>query len=115
MKKKIMITIITTMIVTVLLIIAKNLIYGTETDYIADYMPPADDMVYFPILAHTTTMLRLFWFIVLNALFCIFYTVILFKKNIYTTEKDIIYTCFVFIIPLIVCYFFIYSQLDYVW
>jgi hypothetical protein len=124
MKKKIIVTISTTVIITLIFIIAKNLIYGTETDYIANYMPKAPIQIGntiisgnsgsfegFASLAHKTTMSRLFGFIIFNILFSIFYTVILFKTKLYTAKKDIIYTLIVFIVPLRVCYTLIYSQL----
>lgn len=126
MKKKIIITIITTIILTLLFITAKNLIYGTDTDYIADYMPSPSLQIgntiipgnsgnsdNFVSVAHKTTMLRLFGFIIFNILFSIFYTIILFKTKIYTTKKDIIYSFVVFILPLRICYALIYSQLGY--
>ena len=65
----------------------------------------------FASLAHKTTMHRLFCFIIFNILFSIFYTVILFKIKLYTTKGDLIYTLIVFILPLIICYVLIYSQL----
>ena len=124
MNKKIIITIITTIIITLLFIIAKNLIYGTDTYYIADYMPSfsmkiGDTIIPsysgssdgFASLAHKTTMHRLFCFIIFNILFSIFYTVILLKIKLYTTKGDLIYTLIVFILPLIICYVLIYSQL----
>lgn len=126
MKKKIIITIITTIILTILFVTSKNLIYGTDTDYIADYMPSPSLQIgnttipgnsgnsdNFVIIAHGTTMLRLFWFIIFNIIFSFFYTIILFKTKIYKTKKDIIYSFAVFILPLIVCYSLIYSQLGY--
>ena len=121
MNKKIIITIITTIIITLLFIIAKNLIYGTDTYYIADYMPSFSMKIGntiipgssdgFASLAHKTTMHRLFCFIIFNILFSVFYTVILFKIKLYTTKRDLIYTLIVFILPLIICYVLIYSQL----
>ena len=126
MKNKIIITIITTIIITLLFIIAKNLIYGTHTDYIADYMPSPSMKIGntiipgnsgssdgFASLAHKTTMVRLFWFIIFNILFSILYTIILFKTKLYTTKRDLIYTLIVFIVPLIICYALIYSQLGW--
>jgi hypothetical protein len=125
MIKKIIVTISTTVIITLIFIIAKNSIYGTKTDYIADYMPSiqmqfgntilgnSGSTERFEILAHKTTMSRLFWFIIFNILFSIFYTVILFKTKLYTEKKDIIYTLIVFIVPLIVCYTLIYGQLGF--
>lgn len=126
MKKKIIITIIATTIITLLFIIAKNLIYGTDTDYIADYMPSfsleirntiipgdLDSSNDFASLAHRTTIHRLFWFIIFNISFSILYTIILFKTNLYETKRDLIYTLIVFILPLIICYALIYSQLGY--
>ena len=115
MKKKIIITIVTTIILTSLFIIAKNLIYGTDIDYIADYMPgPLTEMTRKPFasLAYETTMLRLFWFIIFNVVFSIFYTIILFKIKLYKTKKDVIYTFVVFIVPLTICYVLIRSQLS---
>ena len=112
--KKIIITIITTIIITLLFIIVKNLIYGTATDFIADYMTPSSSTENeFVILAHVTTIRRLFGFIIFNILFSIFYTKILFKTNFYVARRDLIYTFIVFIVPLIICYVLIYSQLDY--
>lgn len=120
MKKKIIITIIATTIITLLFIIAKNLIYGTDTDYIADYMPSLSIIpgTYhsssdFASLAHSTTIHRLFWFIIFNISFSILYTIILFKTKLYETKTDLIYTLIVFILPLIICYALIYSQLGY--
>lgn len=126
MKKKIIITIITTIILILLFITIKNLIYGTDTDYIADYMPgPSIQMGNtiisgnsggshsFVIVAHRTTMFRVFGFVIFNILFSVFYTKILFKTKIYSTKKDIIYSFVVFLVPLIICYALIYSQLGY--
>lgn len=126
MKKKIIITIITTIIITLLFIIAKNLIYGTDTDYIADYTPSlsvkigntiipgsSGDSDSFASSAHETTMHRLFGFIIFNILFSILYTIILFKTKLYETKRDLIYTLIVFILPLIICYTLIYSQLGW--
>jgi hypothetical protein len=120
MKKKIIVTIITTAIITLIFVIAKNLIYGTRTDYIADYMPGPSMQTgntsiseRFATLAHETTMSRLFWFIIFDILFSIFYTKTLFKNKVYTAKKDIICTLIVFIVPLIVCYVLIYNQLGW--
>lgn len=122
MKKKIIITIIATTIITLLFIIAKNLIYGTDTDYIADYMPSlsiipgtyhSSSSSDFASLAHSTTIDRLFWFIIFNISFSILYTIILFKTKLYEKKADLIYTLIVFILPLIICYALIYSQLGY--
>ena len=122
MKKKIIITIIATTIITLLFIIAKNLIYGTDTDYIADYMPSlsiipgtyhSSSSSDFASLAHSTTIDRLFWLIIFNISFSILYTIILFKTKLYETKTDLIYTLIVFILPLIICYALIYSQLGY--
>ena len=102
MNKKIIITTITTIIITLLFIIAKNLIYGTDTYYIADYMPSfsmkiGDTIIPsnsgssdgFASLAHKTTMHRLVCFIIFNILFSVFYTVILFKIKLYTKSSEI--------------------------
>ncbi len=126
MKKKLKITIITTIIITVFFIIVKTLIYGIDTDYIADYMPGSSVIIVsqnipdnsnisddFASLAHKTTVLRLFWFIIFNILFSIFYTLILFKTKLYETKRDLIYTLIVFILPLIICYALIYTQLGW--
>lgn len=120
MKKKMIITIIATTIITLLFIIAKNLIYGTDTDYIADYMPSFSiisgthhSSSNFASLAHRTTIHRLFWFIIFNISFSILYTIILFKTKLYEKKADLIYTLIVFILPLIICYALIYSQLGY--
>lgn len=121
MKKKIIVTIITTLIITLIFITAKILIYGTSTSYIANYMPGPQMQIGdttipensedFASLAQEITIFRLFGFIIFNILFSIFYTVTLFKTKLYTTKKDIIYTLIVFILPLIICYALIYCQL----
>ena len=97
MKKKMIITIIATTIITLLFIIAKNLIYGTDTDYIADYMPSlsiipgtyhSSSSSDFASLAHSTTIDRLFWFIIFNISFSILYTIILFKTKLKKVEME---------------------------
>ena len=126
MKKKILFTIIATIILAVAFVVIKNWIYGTKREYIADYMPSpsftignttypgkSGSTAGFPILAHKRTMIRLIPFILSNAVISIIYTIILFKRNVYQNKKDILYTCIVFLVPLLVCYFFIYSQFGY--
>ena len=45
MKKKIKATIIATIIITIFFIIIKFLIFGSDTIFIADYMPPIDPSI----------------------------------------------------------------------
>ena len=77
MKKKLITTLKVTITVTLIFIIIKFLIFGIETDYIADYMPPTNVKninLDFIKVAITTTMFRLFWFIMLNMGISIIYT-----------------------------------------
>ena len=98
----------------------KILIFGTETDFIADYMPGSLPSTPYPFntfpfvsLARKVALLRLSGFIIFNIVFCILYSKILFKVKIYKAKKDLIYTYIIFIIPLIICYILIYNQLHY--
>lgn len=54
-------------------------------------------------------------FIVINAIITSFYTIIVFKKKIYTTKKDIIFSLIVFIIPVLISYFLIHISTSVVW
>lgn len=116
MKKKITTTIIATIIITIIFIATNWLLFGIGTNYIADYMPPTNVTnieADFASVALKTTMIRLLLFIILNIMISIIYTQRAFKTKLYTTKKDILFTVVLFIIPLIVCFFLIYSQLDY--
>ena len=116
MKKKLITTLKVTIIVTLIFIIIKFLIWGVETEYIADYMPPTNVKnitIDFIKVATGTTMLRLFLFTILNMVISIIYTKIAFKRNIYTNKKDRLYSLILFFVPLIVCFCLIFSQLSY--
>ena len=112
MKKKVLITIITIIILTLIFILVDKIFNKESNEIILNYEPGShsymnsirsQDIVYDKVIS------RLIPFILSYVPFFIVYGIAVTKLKIFTQNKDIIYILLIFIIPLLFCYCYFYA------
>lgn len=103
MIKNIIITIVSIIAITIVLILMNNFIYGTDTIYIADYMPgPMEEkMPPFLVVAIENLIGDMTLAIIIGIIIATIERKILYKKNIFEKNKiDKILIVLIYIIPI---------------
>ena len=113
---KIALTLIFIILLSILLTFIKLTLFGTDTIYIADYMPSPDvvkNSSDFPLVALKATFTRGIPLIIIHTIFTIILSIILIKQHILIGTKDFLYPLLIFIVPLIIVLIELYLQFGY--
>ncbi len=113
---KIVLTLIFIILLSTLLTFIKLTLFGTDTIYIADYMPSPDVVKSssdFPLVALKATFTHGIPLIIIHTIFTIILSIILIKQHILIGIKDFLYPLLIFIVPLIIVLIELYSQFGY--
>ena len=137
MKKKIIITLVTICIISLVFLIVKGIIFGWDTEYI-NMMPgpilsvkngniveigysTGEDVVEYEVYnfkdnynIEIISLKRLTIFFLLNIFFTTMYSVVVYKNKIYNKKIDVLLSLLVLFIPLLITYFVICSQFSVV-
>ena len=109
-KNKIKYSCLSGIIFIILNIVAKFLIYGNDTIWM-NYMPPLPKNTLSPEIAiFKYSMQKIYPFVIINICAIVIYTVIMYKKKVYTKVIDIIFSIIILLIVLILMYFLISNQ-----